>query len=119
MRIKKGDYVQVISGEEKGKKGRVLRVMPRKDKIIVEGINYIHKHMRKTQKNPQGGRVQKEAPVHVSNVMMFCPNAQSPTRTFYRYEEVKEQQDKQSKESTGEKVKRVKVRYSRKSNRQI
>ena len=111
MRIKKGDYVQVISGEQAGKRGRVLRVFPKKEQVIVEGINYIFKHMKKTQKTPQGGRVQKEAPLHISKVMLYCPHAQAPTRVSYQFEEVKG-----SKES---KTKSAKVRYSKKSKRQI
>ena len=115
MRIKKGDYVQVISGVEKGKRGKVLVVLTDKHRIIVEGVNYIYKHLRKTQKTPQGGRMQKEAPIHASNVMLYCPHAQMTTRAGYRYEETKEPQ----KEATDAKRKRAKVRYSKKSNRQI
>ena len=115
MQIKKGDYVQVISGVEKGKRGKVLVVLTDKNRVIVEGINYIYKHLRKTQKTPQGGRMQKEAPIHASNVMLYCPHAQTPTRAGYRYEEAKDVK----KEETDTKRKRAKVRYSKKSNRQI
>lgn len=115
MRIKKDDLVQVISGDDKGKRGKVLRVLPKDNKVIVEGINYIYRHLKKSQKNTQGGRVQKEAPIHVSNVMLYCTYSQKPTRTTYRYEEVKEKD--QDKEVA--KVKRVKKRYSKKSNRVI
>jgi large subunit ribosomal protein L24 len=114
MRIKKGDYVQVISGSENGKRGRVLRVLPQKNLAIVEGINYIYRHLKKSQKTPQGGRVEKEAPLHISKIMLYCPHSQSPTRTCYRYEEAKDKA-----EGTPEKVKKVKIRYSKKSNRQI
>ncbi len=66
--IKKGDTVVAIAGDDKGKTGKVLAVMPSKGKAIVEGLNFVKKHMRPTQVNPQGGIVEKEAPIHVSNL---------------------------------------------------
>lgn len=66
--VKKGDTVLVLSGADKGKIGRVLRVIPDKDRIVVEGVNIIKKHARPTQRNPKGGIVDKEAPIHISNV---------------------------------------------------
>ena len=72
MHIKKGDTVIVIAGKDKGKKGKVLQAMPAGSRVIVEGVNVIKKHTRPTQKMPQGGIVEKEAAVHVSNVMPFC-----------------------------------------------
>jgi len=99
MRIKKGDYVEVISGSELGKRGRVLVALPRKNKVIIEGINYIYRHMRKNQKSAQSGRVQKEAPIDICKVMLYCPYAQKPTRVSYRYEEVqKNQENKEAQE---------------------
>lgn len=68
MNVKKGDTVQVLSGEDKGKTGEVLQVMPRSERVLVEGINFVEKHMRKTEDNPNGGVVSREAPIHVSNV---------------------------------------------------
>jgi len=65
-RIKKGDMVQVITGEEKGKKGKVLQVLG--ERALVEGLNFVKKHMRKTQDNQQGGVIEKEAPIHCSNL---------------------------------------------------
>ena len=67
-RIKKGDQVVVLSGKYRGKEGRVLRVVPKKDRVVVEGVNMIHRHTRPTQRNPKGGIVEKEAPIHISNV---------------------------------------------------
>ncbi len=67
-RIKKGDVVMVISGDDKGKQGRVLRVLPKTDRILVEGVNRVYRHVKRSQKNPQGGRLEKEAAIHVSNV---------------------------------------------------
>jgi large subunit ribosomal protein L24 len=66
--IKKGDTVVAITGEDAGKSGRVLQVFPEAQQAVVEGLNFVKKHMRKTQDNPQGGIVEKEAPLHVSNL---------------------------------------------------
>ncbi len=71
MKIKKGDLVIVISGADKGKKGRVLKAFPKTNRVIVEKVHMIKKHTKPSQRNPQGGIVHKEAPVHVSNVMLF------------------------------------------------
>jgi large subunit ribosomal protein L24 len=67
-RIKKGDQVVVLAGKYRGRAGRVLRVYPKKDRIVVEGINMIKRHTRPTQRHPKGGIVEKEAPIHISNV---------------------------------------------------
>ena len=67
-KIKKGDTVQVISGADKGKSGKVLQVLPETGRALVEGLNFVKKHMRKTQDNPQGGVFEKEAPIHLSNL---------------------------------------------------
>ena len=82
MKIKKGDNVQVISGNEAGKSGRIIKVFPRKDKIIVEGLNMVKKHVRPTQENPQGGIMEKEAAIHISNVMFIAGG--KPTRIGYK-----------------------------------
>ena len=66
--IKKGDIVKVIAGDDKGKQGRVLSVMPKNHRVLVEGFNHVYRHVRRDRKNPQGGRLQKEAPIHISNV---------------------------------------------------
>lgn len=80
QRIKKDDTVVVISGKGKGKRGKVLQVLPRADKVLVEGINVITKHIKPSQQNPQGGRVRREAPIHISNVMLADPKTGEPTR---------------------------------------
>ena len=80
MRIKKGDLVQVVTGNDKGKQGKVLKVFPAKNRVIVEKINLIKRHQRPTQTSPQGGIVEKEAPINASNVMLVCPNTKKPTR---------------------------------------
>ena len=70
MKIAKGDTVQVITGTDKGKTGRIIKVFPHKNKIVVEGINVVKKHARPTQDNPQGGIMEKEAAIHISNIML-------------------------------------------------
>jgi len=78
--IRKGDFVIVLSGEDKGKRGKVLKVFPEEFKLIVEGVNIVKKHTRPTQKMPQGGTVTIEQPLHFSKVMLICPSCKQPTR---------------------------------------
>jgi large subunit ribosomal protein L24 len=78
--IKSGDTVMVISGADKGKSGKVLRVLTGKDRVVVEGINRVWKHVRPSQRYPQGGRIQKDAPIHLSNVMPLDPTTNKGTR---------------------------------------
>jgi large subunit ribosomal protein L24 len=85
LHVKTGDTVYVISGKDKGKTGKVLRVFPKKGKVIVEGINMITKHMKPNQINPQGGVVKREAPIFSSKVMLFDEKAGKPTRVGYKY----------------------------------
>jgi large subunit ribosomal protein L24 len=82
--VKKGDKVVVIAGKDKGKRGKILRSLPKKSRVIVEGLNIVKKHSRPTQKNPQGGVLTKEAPINVSNVQLVCPGCGQPTRTGKR-----------------------------------
>jgi large subunit ribosomal protein L24 len=84
MDIKKDDMVLVISGNDRGKKGRVLKVFPKQNRIVVEGINFIKRHTKPNQVNPQGGIVEKEGPIHASNVMLICPVTGSPTRIGHK-----------------------------------
>lgn len=84
MHVKKGDKVQVISGKDKGKQGVVLAAFPKKNRVLVEGVNIIKKHSKPTQANPQGGIIEKEAPIHVSNVMALDPKTGVPTRVGYQ-----------------------------------
>jgi large subunit ribosomal protein L24 len=79
-RIRRGDQVVVVTGAAKGTRGRVLRVLRDSDRIVVEGVNLVHRHVRRSQKNPQGGRVRREAPIHISNVMLVDPAADVPTK---------------------------------------
>lgn len=79
-RIRKGDMVAVIAGEDRGQRGRVLRIITGKDRLVVEGVNLVHRHIRRSQKNPQGGRLRRESPIHISNVMVIDPETDEPTR---------------------------------------
>ena len=72
MHVKKGDTVVVLTGTTRGKTGRVLKVLPEKNKVIVEGLNFVMRHTKPTQTNPQGGRLEKEAPMHASNVTVIA-----------------------------------------------
>ena len=80
LSVKKNDTVLVIAGREKGKKGRVLSVYPSKGRLLIEKINMIKKHMKPTRKYAQGGIIEKEAPLHISNIMLICPKCNKPTR---------------------------------------
>jgi large subunit ribosomal protein L24 len=84
MYVRKNDIVVVMTGDDKGKRGKVLRAMPKEKKVIVEGVNYIWRHVRRTQKTPAGGRVQKEAPVNGTNVLLFCPRCNKGVRVGRR-----------------------------------
>lgn len=80
MRLKKEDTVTVIKGKDKGKKGRVLKVIPETSMVIVENVNMIKRHMRKTRENPKGGIIVKESPVRIPNLMLVCPRCNKSTR---------------------------------------
>lgn len=84
LKIKKNDNVIVIAGNEKGKTGKVLKVFPKKQRVIVEGVNIVKRHTRPSQKNPQGGILKKEAPIHISNVMIIDPKMNKRTRVGYK-----------------------------------
>ena len=80
LHIKKGDTVYVNAGEDKGKTGRVLRVLVKDNRAVVEGINMVSKHTKPNAKNPQGGIVKMEAPIHISNLNVLDPKSNKPTR---------------------------------------
>ena len=80
QRIRRGDTVVVVAGADKGTRGRVLRVIPDKSRVVVEGVNLVHRHIRRSQKHPQGGRLRREAAVDLSNVMLIDPSDDLPTR---------------------------------------
>lgn len=82
--IKSGDTVMVISGADKGKTGRVLRVLKDKQRVVVEGINQVWKHVRPSQQNQRGGRIQKDNPVHISNVLPVDPDSGKAVRVQFK-----------------------------------
>ncbi len=98
LKIKSGDVVKVIAGDHKGAEGKVLRVYREKNKAVVEGVNMVSKHTKPSAKNPQGGIVKKEAPIHVSNLSLIDPKSKEATKVGFKQE--------------GDK----KVRFSKKSN---
>lgn len=101
LHVKTGDTVYVITGKDKGKTGKVVKVFPKKGKVVVEGINIVTKHLKPTQMNAQGTVVQKEAPIFSCKVMLFDEKAGKPTRVGFRVENGK------------------KVRYSKKIRRSV
>lgn len=80
LRIKKGDMVQVIAGDSKGEKGKVLEVYPKENRAIVEGVNMVIKHTKPNAQHPQGARLEQEAPINISNLQVICPETGKPTR---------------------------------------
>ena len=85
-RIRKDDIVEVISGEHKGARGKVLRVLRDRDRVVVEGVNMVVRHVRRSQKHPQGGRIHREAAIHLSNVQPLDPKTDKPTRVRFTIE---------------------------------
>ena len=98
LKIKSGDIVRVIAGDHKGSEGKIVRVLREKNKAIVEGVNMVSKHTKPSAKNPQGGIVKKEAPIHMSNLSLIDPKSKEATKVGFKQE--------------GDK----KVRFSKKSN---
>jgi large subunit ribosomal protein L24 len=84
LHIKKGDTVEIIAGDYKGTTGRVLRVIPKDNKVVVQGQNTAKKHVRPSRKNPQGGRINIEQPIHISNVLPVTPKGSKGSRVRYQ-----------------------------------
>ncbi len=78
-KIKKKDNVLIICGEDKGKNGKIIEIFPKKNKVLIEGVNLLKKHMKPTQKSPQGGIVRQEGPIHLSNIRLVCNKCNKPT----------------------------------------
>jgi large subunit ribosomal protein L24 len=85
MHIRVNDTVEILTGDDSGVRGKVLSVDRTAGKLIVEGVNRVFKHVRRSQRNPQGGRLSKEMPVQISNVLLVCEACNAPTRTGARY----------------------------------
>jgi len=86
MHVKRGDEVLVISGRNKGQRGRIKIALPKEERVVVENVNIVKKHMRARGPRQRGGIIEIEAPLHVSNVMLICPNCGKASRTGHRYE---------------------------------
>ncbi len=84
MWIKKGDSVLVIAGDDRGKTGKVLKVFPNKNRAIVEGVNFIKRHTKQTRRAQKGGIIEKEAPVNLTNLLVFCSKCSSPTKVSFK-----------------------------------
>jgi large subunit ribosomal protein L24 len=89
QRLKVGDLVQVIAGSEKGKTGNVKKILKDEDRVIVEGLNMVTKHQRPNARNQEGGKIQMEAPIHASNVMLVDPETKKPTRVKFEVKDGK------------------------------
>jgi large subunit ribosomal protein L24 len=87
MHIRSGDTVEVITGADRGTRSRVLRVDHEKGKAVVEGVNRVYKHVRRSQKHPQGGRLSKEMPVQLSNLQLVCESCKQAVRTGVRFQD--------------------------------
>ena len=85
MHVVKNDTVKILSGKYKDKIGKVLKVFPKENRVIVEGVNIIKRHTKPSQKNQQGGIIEKEASIHVSNVMVICPKTNEPGRVGFKF----------------------------------
>lgn len=86
MKLRKGDEVEIIAGKDRGKRGKVLRVLPSEEKIVVEGVNVLKKHRKARGDGKPGERVETEFPIHVSNAMLVCPETGKRTRVGYAVE---------------------------------
>ncbi|SEG07109.1 LSU ribosomal protein L24P [Caloramator fervidus] len=85
VHVKRGDTVLVITGKDKGKTGEVLKVFPQKNRVIVKGVNIVTKHVKPSMANRQGGIIKQEAPIHASNVMLYCTKCNKPTRIAHKF----------------------------------
>lgn len=101
LHVRKGDLVLVLSGNDSGKRGKVLKVMPERNRVVVEGVSFMKRHSKPTPKVPKGGIIERERAIHASNVMVIDPKTGKPTRIGYR--------------SLNIEGKAVRVRYSKKS----
>ena len=85
MKIRKGDLVTVLVGKERGKRGKILRVIPDEERVVIEGLNFLKQYTRPSQQNPKGGITQMEGKLHASNVQLVCPRCSKPTRIGYQF----------------------------------
>ena len=109
MHVKKNDMVEIISGDSKGATGKVLRVLPKENKVVIQGHNLAKKHVRPSRRNPSGGRINVEQPIHISNVLPVSPKSSKGTRVRY---EIGEDGSKKRTAKDGSKI--SDIRYSKK-----
>ena len=116
MFLRKEDVVEVIAGDDKGTRGKVLRVLRSKNQLVVEGVNRVYRHLKPSKRNPQGGRLSKEMPVEASTVQMIDPTTGKPTRVGLRYKDdgSKELYAKKSK-ATLRVLSKANAKYAKKS----
>src|SRR5579859_4402717 len=116
VHVRKDDMVEVIAGDdaEKGRAHKVLRVLPDRGKVVVEGVNRVYKHVKPNRRNPQGGRLSKEMPIDASNVLLYCPTCRRGVRTGKRYGEdgSKERYCKKCSASLGMLAKKPNAKYA-------
>ena len=89
MHVKTNDNVLVIAGKNRGKSGKVLRVLPERNRVVVEGVNLVKRHMKQRTPGGPSGIIEREAPLHASNVMLLCPQCNRPTRIGHKVEDGK------------------------------
>lgn len=94
LSVRKGDMVQVVSGNHKGETGKILHVDLDEHRVLVEKLNMVKRHVKPSQQNPQGGVIQKEAPLHVSKVLLFCPKCSKGVRTGVKWVEAGKKKEK-------------------------
>lgn len=112
-KIRKGDLVEVIAGRHKGERGRVVRVQPDKDRVWVEKINVVKRHRRGIPGQRESEILEKEAPIHASNVMIVDPKENKPTRVGFKFVFEISEEERQRLESAGQKAQPKKVRYAK------
>ncbi len=86
MKIKKGDIVLIVRGKDRGKSGKVIKALPKENKIVVEGLNLVKKHVKPKRQGEKGKIIELERPIYISNVKLICPNCSKPTKVGYRIE---------------------------------
>lgn len=97
LNVKKGDTVVVISGKDKGKKGKILIAQPTDERVVVQGMAMVTRHVKPRKQGQPGGRIDKESPIHASNVMLVCPKCDKPTRIAHKLKEVEISGEKKQK----------------------
>ena len=98
IRLRKNDLVEVIAGRDQGKRGKIIAVMRAEGRVLVQGVNFIKRHTKPSQQSRQGGIVEKEGPIHVSNVMLYCPKCDGPARVRIQVADKKDARGKRRRE---------------------